>query len=77
MMREESGEVDELLRSAAAGDEQALDELFERYRSRLKKAGEFAGAWETTFCGRCSPCRLIARPANSPARQCHPRCCCQ
>jgi len=36
-MREESGELDELLRGAAAGDEQALAGLFERYRSRLKK----------------------------------------
>jgi len=36
-MREESGELDELLRGAATGDEQALAGLFERYRSRLKK----------------------------------------
>jgi RNA polymerase sigma-70 factor (ECF subfamily) len=33
----DSGDVSDLLRQAAAGDEQALGELFSRYRERLKR----------------------------------------
>ena len=36
-MCDESGEIADLLRAAAAGDKQALDQLFQRYRSRLKR----------------------------------------
>lgn len=36
-MRDESNEIDDLLHSAAEGDQQALNKLFDLYRSRLKK----------------------------------------
>ena len=36
-MCDESGEIADLLRAVAAGDKQALDQLFQRYRSRLKR----------------------------------------
>ncbi len=36
-MCDESGEIADLLRATAAGDKQALDQLFQRYRSRLKR----------------------------------------
>ena len=36
-MTGDSGEVSDLLRRAAAGDEQALQDLFGRYRDRLKR----------------------------------------
>ncbi len=36
-MCDKSGEIADLLRAAAAGDKQALDQLFQRYRSRLKR----------------------------------------
>jgi RNA polymerase sigma-70 factor (ECF subfamily) len=36
-MCEQNGETDELLQRAAQGEQQALTDLFDRYRSRLKK----------------------------------------
>jgi RNA polymerase sigma-70 factor (ECF subfamily) len=36
-MASESGETDDLLQRAAGGDEQAFQELFSRYRDRLKR----------------------------------------
>lgn len=36
-MTEESSEISEILRRAADGDQQALDELLSRYRERLKR----------------------------------------
>lgn len=36
-MCEDQAQFDELLASAARGDQQALTELFERYRARLKR----------------------------------------